>query len=145
MPVSGSPAVITSYIQKFYALVKILTNQLLRQFMDNICWWFHLHERCWDDTVCPRSLVQFYIVSRNIKLDKIRVKICWLYKIYKYYLNIFLCVCLRGGDPFFAKKNPDPGLCASNEGRFLKLYWINILDNFKATFFVFILLVSDFL
>ena len=25
---------------------------------------------------------------------------------------------------------PDPGLCTSNEGRFLKAYWINMLDNF---------------
>ena len=39
-------------------------------------------------------------------------------------------------DPVFGKKNPDPGLCTSNEGRSLKI----LLDAF---FFVFILLVSD--
>ena len=30
--------------------------------------------------------------------------------------------------------NSDPGLFASNDGRFFKLYWINILDNFKSFF-----------
>ena len=32
-------------------------------------------------------------------------------------------------DPVLAKKT-DPGLCTSNEGIFLKVYFINILDNF---------------
>ena len=29
-------------------------------------------------------------------------------------------------------KKPDPGLCTSNEGRFLKVYRMNILDNCKS-------------
>ena len=48
----------------------------------------------------------------------------------------------RYKDPVLAKKKPDPGLCSSNEGRFLKVYRINILDNFKSLLF-FIILVSD--
>ena len=35
----------------------------------------------------------------------------------------------RDEDPVLAKK-PDPGLCTSNEGRFLKVFEANILDNF---------------
>ena len=34
-------------------------------------------------------------------------------------------------DPVLGKK-PDPGLCPSNEGRFLKVYIIIILDNFDS-------------
>ena len=41
-------------------------------------------------------------------------------------------------DPGFGQKT-DLGLCTSNERRVLKFYWMNILDNFKASFFVFIL------
>ena len=48
-------------------------------------------------------------------------------------------------DPVLAKKNQDPGLYTSNEGRFVKALSANILDNFKAFFFVSILLVSDVL
>ena len=36
-----------------------------------------------------------------------------------------------------AKKNPDPRLCASSEGRFLKFYLTNILDNNKSLLFCF--------
>ena len=36
------------------------------------------------------------------------------------------------GSGFGFKKKPDPGLCTSNEGRFLKFYKINILDNFQS-------------
>ena len=35
----------------------------------------------------------------------------------------------RDDDPVLAKK-PDPGICTSNEGRFLKVFNANILDNF---------------
>ena len=34
-------------------------------------------------------------------------------------------------------KKPDPGLCTSNEGRFLKFYIMNILDNLKNFIFYF--------
>ena len=34
-------------------------------------------------------------------------------------------------------KNPDPGLSTSNEGRFLKVHWMNILDNIKSLLFCF--------
>ena len=34
-------------------------------------------------------------------------------------------------------KNPDPGLCTSNEWRFLEVYKTNILDNSKSLFFCF--------
>jgi len=34
-------------------------------------------------------------------------------------------------------QKPDPGLCTSNEGRFLKAYWMNILDNSKSLLFCF--------
>ena len=37
----------------------------------------------------------------------------------------------------FGQKNQQP--CNSNEGRFLKLYWLNILDNFKSPSFLFFL------
>ena len=40
-------------------------------------------------------------------------------------------------DPVLAKKKPDPGLCTSNEERFLKFYWMNILYNFKRYLFYF--------
>ena len=40
-------------------------------------------------------------------------------------------------------QKPDPGLCTSNKGRFLKVYWMNILDNFLSLLFCFIFLVSD--
>ena len=43
---------------------------------------------------------------------------------------------IRDEDPVLAKK-PDPGLCTSNEGRFLKVYWMNILDNIKSLLFCF--------
>ena len=39
-------------------------------------------------------------------------------------------------DPVLAKK-PDPGLCTSNEGRFLKVFKANIPDNFKSHLFWF--------
>ena len=42
----------------------------------------------------------------------------------------------RDEDPVLAKK-PDPGLCTSNEGRFLKVCKANILDNFKTHLFCF--------
>ena len=45
--------------------------------------------------------------------------------------------------PGFSQKL-DQGLCTSNEGRSLKLDCVIILDNFKAFFFIFIL-VSDVL
>ena len=48
----------------------------------------------------------------------------------------------RDEDPVLAKK-PDPGLCTSNEGRFLKVLEANILDKFESIFSVSILLVSD--
>ena len=31
----------------------------------------------------------------------------------------------------------DPGLCTPNDGRYLKYYWINILDNFERLLFCF--------
>ena len=35
----------------------------------------------------------------------------------------------------FWHKQPDQGVCTSNEGRFLKVYGMNILDNFKSLLF----------
>ena len=47
------------------------------------------------------------------------------------------CVPIIGSifcrDPVLA---PDPGLCISNEGRFLKDYLMNILDNFFKAYFL---------
>ena len=37
----------------------------------------------------------------------------------------------------FWPKTPDPGLSTSNEGRFLKVFKANILDNFKSLLFCF--------
>ena len=37
----------------------------------------------------------------------------------------------------FGPKKPDVGLCTSNEGRFLKCYFTNILDNNKSLLFCF--------
>ena len=37
-------------------------------------------------------------------------------------------------DPILAKE-PDPGLCTSNEQRFFQFFWMNILDNFKGLLF----------
>ena len=37
----------------------------------------------------------------------------------------------------FWPKKSDPGLCTSNEGRFLIVYFMNILDNFKSILFCF--------
>ena len=39
----------------------------------------------------------------------------------------------RDEDPVLAKK-PDPGLFTSKAGRFLKVYWMNILNNLKKSF-----------
>ena len=52
------------------------------------------------------------------------------------------CDLVRDENPVLAKK-PDPGLYTSNDGRFLKVYCMNFLDNLKACLFVFILMVSD--
>ena len=49
---------------------------------------------------------------------------------------IKLKVLIRDEDPVLAKK-PDPGLCTSNEGRCLKVYFMNILDYFKSLLFCF--------
>ena len=38
---------------------------------------------------------------------------------------------------FLPKKNPDPGLCTSQEGIFLKVYRMNILDHCKSPLFCF--------
>ena len=35
----------------------------------------------------------------------------------------------------FWQEKPDPGLCTSNEGRFLVVYRMNILDNCKSLLF----------
>ena len=43
----------------------------------------------------------------------------------------------RDEDQVLAKKPPDPGLCTSKEGRFLKAYNTNISDNFKTHLFCF--------
>ena len=56
--------------------------------------------------------------------------------------NIF--VDARDEDPVFWSIS-DPGLCASNERRFLKLFLMNIVDNFNPLLFWYILLVSDVL
>ena len=40
----------------------------------------------------------------------------------------------RDDHPVLAKK-PDPGLCTTKEGRFLKVFKANILDNFKSLLF----------
>ena len=37
----------------------------------------------------------------------------------------------------FWPKKPDPGLCISNEERFLKVYEAKVLDNFKSHIFCF--------
>ena len=42
----------------------------------------------------------------------------------------------RDEDPDLAKKL-DPGLCTSNEGRILKFFKSNVLDNFKSLLFSF--------
>ena len=42
----------------------------------------------------------------------------------------------RDEDPVLAKKT-DPELCTSNKRRFLKVYWMNILDNIKSLLFCF--------
>ena len=47
----------------------------------------------------------------------------------RYYLK-------QGWGSGFGQK-PDPGLCTSNEGRFLKVYWMNMLDNFERLLFCF--------
>ena len=44
-----------------------------------------------------------------------------------------LCNSSRYEDPVLAKKL-DPGRYTSNEGRFFKVFWMNILDNFKRLF-----------
>ena len=43
---------------------------------------------------------------------------------------------MQDEDPVLAKK-PDPGLCTSNEGRFLKVVRANILDHFISLLFCF--------
>ena len=55
-----------------------------------------------------------------------------------------ICVsCNRGsGSSFGPKTNPDPDLCSSEEGRFLKFYRMNILDTLESLFF-FIFSVSS--
>ena len=56
--------------------------------------------------------------------------------------TIFLLLCSfgtlfsRDEDPVLAKK-PDPGLCNSHEGRFLKVLKANIIDNLKSHLFCF--------
>ena len=40
----------------------------------------------------------------------------------------------RDEDPVLAKK-PVPGLCTANEGRFLKVFKTNILNNLKSLLF----------
>ena len=40
--------------------------------------------------------------------------------------NIWIGLCPAWG------KKPDPGLCTSNEGRFLKFYFFDILENFNS-------------
>ena len=45
---------------------------------------------------------------------------------------------MRIEDLVLAKnKNPDSGVCASNEGKILKVYKVNILANFKTLLFCF--------
>ena len=43
---------------------------------------------------------------------------------------------MRMRDEVLAKK-PDPGLCNSHEGRFLKVFKANIIDNLKSHLFCF--------
>ena len=45
-------------------------------------------------------------------------------------------VITRDEVPVLAKK-PDPGLCNSHEGRFLKVFKANIIDNLKSHLFCF--------
>ena len=48
------------------------------------------------------------------------------------------CVLCRDEDPFFFfLPISDPGLCTSNEKRFLKKCLMNILDNLKSFYFLF--------
>ena len=56
----------------------------------------------------------------------------------------FLLHKTRGVDPVFSRI-PEPGLCTPKDRRYSKYYKMNILDNFEAFFFVYILLVSDVL
>ena len=45
---------------------------------------------------------------------------------------ILMVSCQQEWGSGFVRKKTDPGLCTSNEGRFLKVYGMNILDNFKT-------------
>ena len=70
-------------------------------------------------------------VPRTHSIDKgqnfFQQPICNCYNRYMV-KNLIVGTC-RDEDPVLAK-NPDPGLCTSNEGRFLKIFKANILDNF---------------
>ena len=73
---------------------------------------------------------QFY-TNRVLKDWKEKSKVNYVYFFLHWQL---LLGCLRDEDPVLAKKNLELWPCTSNEGRFIKVYRINIFESLLFCF-----------